>query len=121
MRAGRLVMGILYVTAGTLHFLITPRYMAIMPTWLPAHRELVLVSGVAEIAGALGVLMPFPPIRRSAAWGLVTLLIAVFPANFYMATHPEAFPGIPPWVTWLRLPLQLPLIYWAWLYTAPAM
>lgn len=119
MRAGRLVMGILYIAAGALHFLITPRYMAIMPPYLPAHRDLVLVSGAAEIAGGLGVLAPVPALRRAAAWGIIALLIAVWPANLYMATNPQAFPSIPPWIAWLRLPLQLPLLYWAWLYTRP--
>jgi uncharacterized membrane protein len=75
----------------------------------------VLISGAAEIAGGLGVL--FPPTRRAAAWGLVLLLVAVWPANLWMAQHPERFPGIPMWALWLRLPLQLPLIWWAWRYT----
>ena len=110
-------MGALYIAAGTLHFLITRRYMAIMPPYLPAHRTLVLVSGAAEIAGGFGVLAPIPAVRRSAAWGLVALLVAVMPANIYMVTGHENFPNIPVWIGWLRLPLQLPLIYWAWIYT----
>jgi len=117
MRTGRLLMGSLYLTAGVLHFLITRRYMAIVPPYLPAHRELVYVSGAAEIAGGLGILTPVPAVQRAAAWGLVALLIAVLPANLYMATASQAFPTIPNWIAWLRLPLQLPLIYWAWLYT----
>jgi uncharacterized membrane protein len=110
-------MGILYVAAGTLHFLITRRYMAITPPYLPAHRALVLISGAAEIAGGLGVLAPVPILRRAAAWGLVALLIAVFPANLYMVTGHANFPDIPAFVGWVRLPLQIPLIYWAWRYT----
>jgi uncharacterized membrane protein len=117
MRIPRLLMGALYITTGTLHFLITRRYVAIMPPYLPAPRELVLISGAAEIAGGVGVLAPSPPIRRAAAWGLVALLIAVMPANIYMVTDHEKFLGIPLWVAVLRLPLQLPLIYWAWRYT----
>mgnify|MGYP001547284569 CR=1 FL=1 len=117
MRPGRLIMGLLYIGTGTLHFLITRRYMAIMPPCIPAHRTLVLVTGAAEIAGGLGILHPFPAIRRAAAWSLVVFLIAVLPANIYMITGHQNFPTIPVWVGWLRLPLQLPLIYWAWLYT----
>jgi uncharacterized membrane protein len=114
---GRTVMGALYIAAGALHFLITPRYVAIMPPYLPAPRLLVLISGAAEIAGGVGVLLPIAALRQAAAWGLVALLLAVMPANINMAVHPGAFPGIPIWVLWLRLPLQLPLIYWAWRYT----
>ncbi len=113
----RLLMGTLYLASGALHFAATPRYMTIVPPYLPAHRSLVLLSGAAEIAGGLGILTPIPAVQRAAAWGLIALLIAVLPANLYMATGHAAFPSIPQWVGWLRLPLQLPLIYWAWLYT----
>jgi uncharacterized membrane protein len=117
MRASRLLMGTLYIAAGTLHFLLTRRYVAIMPPYLPAPRALVLISGAAEIAGGIGVLAPIPAVRRSAAWGLIALLIAVIPANIYMVSDHQRFPNIPLWVLVLRLPLQLPLIYWAWRYT----
>jgi uncharacterized membrane protein len=110
-------MAILYVAAGTLHFLVTPRYMAFMPPYLPAHRILVLISGACEIAGGLGLLAPNTMLRRAAALGLVGLLIAVFPANIYMVTGHQNFPTIPLWIAWLRLPLQVPLTYWAWRYT----
>jgi uncharacterized membrane protein len=115
MRIGRVLMGSLYVVAGIGHFVATRTYMRIMPDYLPAHRELVLISGVAEIAGGLGVLIPAT--RRPAAWGLVLFLVVVMPANIWMVQHPERFPGIPLWAVWLRLPLQLPLIWWAWRYT----
>ncbi len=117
MSPGRLVMGVLYVLAGVGHFVVTRAYVRIMPNYLPAHRELVLLSGAAEIAGGLGLLVPST--RRAAAWGIVLLLIAVFPANLWMAEHPDRFSSIPLWVLWIRLPLQLPLIWWAWQYTRP--
>ena len=117
MRVGRILMGVLYVVAGTGHFVATRVYMGIMPDYLPAHRELVLLSGAAEIAGGIGVLVP--QTRRAASFGIILLLIAVMPANVWMVQHPERYPGIPLWAMWLRLPLQLPLIWWAWRYTHP--
>ncbi len=108
-------MGAVYMAAGAGHFVATRTYERLMPDYLPAHHELVLLSGVAEIAGGLGVLLP--QTRRPAAWGLVLLLVAVFPANLWMVQHPERFPGVPLWVMWLRLPLQVPLVWWAWRYT----
>jgi uncharacterized membrane protein len=110
-------MGVLYVVAGSAHFVATRAYERMVPSYLPAPHELVLLSGAAEIAGGLGVLIPGR--RRAAAWGLVCLLVAVFPANLWMAQHPELSPGVPLWVLWLRLPLQLPLIWWAFRYTRP--
>jgi len=115
MKIGRVLMGSLYVVAGVGHFVITRAYVRIMPDYLPVHRELVLISGVAEIAGGLGVLIPAT--RRAAAWGIVVLLVAVMPANLWMAQHPELTPGVPVWALWLRVPLQLPLMWWAWIYT----
>lgn len=117
MKLGRAVMGALYLVAGAGHFLVTEVYMRIMPDYLPAHRELVLLSGLAEMAGGLGVLLPST--RRAAAWGLIVLLVAVMPANIWMVQHPERWPGIPLWALWLRLPLQGVLIWWAWRCTQP--
>jgi uncharacterized membrane protein len=117
MNTARLIMGALYILAGILHFAATRRYMTIVPPYLPIRRTLVILSGFAEIVGGLGILNPVPIVQRIAAWGLVALLIAVMPANIYMVTDHEKFRGIPLWALWLRLPLQLPLIYWAWLYT----
>jgi len=117
MRLGRVLMAALYVAAGAGHFIVTRAYMRIMPDYLPAHREIVLLSGAAEIAGGLGLLIP--PTRRTAAWGIILLLIAVLPANVWMVQHPERYPNIPLWASWIRLPLQLALIAWAWQYTEP--
>lgn len=120
MRVGRVIQGLVYVGAGVLHFVLTRQYERIMPGYLPAHRELVLVSGAAEIAGGLGLLVPqtregWP--GRAAAWGLVVLLVAVMPANVTMVTENSRFPGVPLWAAWARLPLQVPLVWWAWRYT----
>ncbi len=87
-------------------------FARIVPPYLPAPRLLVYVSGIAEIAG--GVCLLVPPLRRLAAWGLVLLLLAVFPANFYMATHHIQVTNspLPQWLLWARLPLQAVLIGW---------
>ncbi len=117
MKIGRVILALLFVVAGTLHFIAPGVYIRIMPPYLPRHLLLVYLSGAAEILGGLGLLIG--QTRRAAAWGLVALLIAVWPANLYMAMEHLALPGVmgQSWAQWLRLPLQLPLIYWAWLYT----
>jgi uncharacterized membrane protein len=103
----------LFVAAGVTHFLRPEIYERIVPPMLPAPRTIVYISGVAEFAGGFGLLVPAT--RRAAAGGLVALLICVFPANIYMAVAHVPFPGIAGerWAQWLRLPLQIPLIWWA--------
>jgi uncharacterized membrane protein len=102
---------IFFVVAGTFHFLKPKPYVQIMPPYFPAPQLLVAVSGLAEIAGGVGLLIR--PLRRAAGWGLIALLIAVFPANIYMAQHPGQF-HFAPWILWLRLPLQAVFIAWVW-------
>jgi uncharacterized membrane protein len=114
--AGKWLFGILFVAAGANHFRSPDMYMKIMPPYLPFHRELVLVSGAFEII--LGGLLLVPHLSWLAAWGLIVLLIAIFPANIYLYQHQEILPG-PPLLHLLRLPVQGVLIWWAWLYTKP--
>jgi len=111
------VLGLLFIAAGANHFLNPGFYLRIMPTWLPAHRELVALSGALEILGGLGVFVA--PVRSWAGWGLILLLVAVFPANLHMALNPELFPELPQGALWARLPLQGVLIIWAWWATRP--
>ncbi len=111
----RYLLALLFLVAGSLHFIITPVYVSIMPSYLPAPTLLVQLSGIAEILGGIGLLLPAT--QPAAAWGLILLLIAVTPANLNMALHPTHWPTIPAWLLWVRLPLQLPLIYWSFLYT----
>ena len=99
----------LFTGAGIMHFVAPDQYMRVMPPYLPQPRALVLISGAAEIAGGLGLLVP--QLRRYAAWGLIALLVAVFPANVYMAQ--EGIMG-PPWALWARLPMQAVLIWWVY-------
>lgn len=102
-----------FVAAGVLHFLRPTLYARIIPPFLPFPMALVYISGVTEILGGLGVLVP--SLRTWAGLGLIALLIAVFPANLYMALSPErAGMGVAPVWLWLRLPLQLVLIAWVW-------
>jgi len=114
---GRIILSVGFVLAGCVHLIAPQVYLKIVPPYLPAHLSIVYISGVAEILGGLGLLVAST--RQAAAWGLIALLIAVLPANIYMATAHLDAPGImgQSWAQWLRVPLQLPLIYWAWLYT----
>jgi uncharacterized membrane protein len=91
--------------------------MKMMPPFLPAHLFLVQVSGVFEIA--LGVFLLIPKYQRIAAWGLIALLIAVFPANIYMALNTDLFPEFSPLGIWLRLPFQAVIVGWAYWFTRP--
>ncbi|WP_165070811.1 DoxX family protein [Paludisphaera rhizosphaerae] len=112
--AGKAAFAALFIVGGVAHFARPEAYMKIMPPYLPFHRELVLVSGFFEIA--LGVALMIPATSRLAAWGLIALLVAVFPANVFMYQHAERF-GISPTLLLLRLPLQGLLILWAYAYT----
>jgi uncharacterized membrane protein len=111
-------MGAFYVFAGVMHFVAPDPYVGIMPAYLPWHLELVYLSGVAEILCGVGVLIPRT--RVLAAWATIALLIAVFPANLNVAIHDlpmgDATEGAGI-LNWVRLPLQLVLIAWAWWYT----
>ncbi|MFZ5481330.1 MAG: DoxX family protein [Myxococcota bacterium] len=106
------VMSAFYVFGGVMHFVKPGFYLAMMPPWLPWHRALVAISGVAEIA--LGLALLVPSLRPWAAWGLIALLIAVFPANVYAAME-----GLKGYGGWARLPFQLVFVAWAWWYTRP--
>jgi len=107
------------VLAGTLHFILPDPFVRIVPAFLPAPLVLVWVSGFFEILGGIGLLLPW--VNRAAAWGLIALFIAVFPANINMAINDIVLPGIPhnPVLYWARLPLQFLLIRWAWWFTGP--
>lgn len=100
-----------FVGAGVLHFVKPRMFEAIVPPSLPSPRALVLISGVAEVLGGAGLLIP--ALRPWAGWGLAVLLVAVFPANLYMARESERFRRLAPrWALVLRLPLQAVLLAW---------
>lgn len=110
------VLATVFVVAGALHFAVPDSYTRIVPKWLPAPRLLVYVSGAFELLGGVGLLIP--QLRSAAGWGLIALLVAVFPANIQMLQAARSA-GAPFWgqlLLWLRLPLQ-PLLMW-WVYRA---
>ena len=111
------LLAVVFTAAGALHFLRPAMYEEIMPPYVPAHHELVLVSGAAEIAGA--VMVVFPRTRRLGGLWLAATLVAVFPANVNMALHPDRYASLSPALLWARLPLQALLIRWVCRATSP--
>lgn len=102
-----------FILAGVNHFVMPRPYESIVPGPLRDHaKRIVQISGVAEVAGGVGVLLPAT--RRLSGLGLIALLAAVFPANVQMALAPERFPKIPRWALYARLPLQPLMMVWAW-------
>lgn len=112
--ASRCVLAVFMIGAGVMHFVDPDFYIRIMPPYLPLHSELVYLSGVCEIV--LGVLILIPGYSMLAAWGIVALLIAVFPANIHLYQNQDVLPG-PPLFHLLRLPLQGLLILWVYWHT----
>ena len=108
----RIVLGGFFLAAGALHFIKPRPYESIMPEALPGHRELVYLSGVAEMAGGAGVLAD--PTRRPAGWWLIATMLAVFPANVNMAARADRFRAVPEPLLWARLPIQGAILYWIW-------
>jgi uncharacterized membrane protein len=110
----RWLLTIFMVGAGVNHFIAPDAYVGMMPSALPAPLMLVYVSGIAEVLGGVGLILPTT--RKLAAWGLIALYVAVFPANLNMAINhlPLGTHEVPTWALWARLPLQGVLIAWAW-------
>ncbi|MBK9314965.1 MAG: DoxX family membrane protein [Acidobacteria bacterium] len=101
-----------FVAAGVNHFVNPDFYIRIMPPYLPWHRELVYLSGVFEIV--FGLLVLVPRYLRMAGWGLIVVLIAVYPANIHMALNSHLYPDVPVAFHYIRLPLQFVFIAWVW-------
>jgi uncharacterized membrane protein len=96
---------IFWIVAGAMHFVIPRQYQAIVPPYLARwKKELVVASGIAEIAGGVAVLPDAT--RRGARWWLLATLVAVYPANIHMAVNSKDFPNIPAAALWARLPVQ---------------
>jgi uncharacterized membrane protein len=116
--AFRVLLALLFLFAGTVHLIDAELFLPIMPPWVPWHLLCIEVSGVFELLGGLGLLIPIQQVQLMAGWGLVLLLVAVFPANIYMAMANIKVHGFPPepWMDWVRLPLQ-PLLIMGVLWT----
>jgi len=101
-----------FLFTGVSHFTNPARFVAMMPPFIPAHDVMVAVSGIAELAGAMGLMIPAT--RRTAGFGLIALLLAIFPANIYVAVASKTVVGMPdaPWYYWVRLPFQPVYIAW---------
>ena len=108
------LLSVFFVVAGIGHFVSPQTYLPLMPPYLPWHLFLIYLSGAAEVAGGVGLCVP--QLRRAAGWGLIALLIAIFPANIYMLTDGLELGGkaVPAWILWARLPLQGVLMAWVW-------
>lgn len=116
MAVSKYVLAIFMIGAGTMHFVNPGFYIKIMPPYLPLHRELVYLSGVCEIV--LGVLLLIRRFSTLAAWGIIALLVAVFPANIYVYQNQDVLPARPLFHL-LRLPFQGVFIAWAYWHTRP--
>ncbi|MCH8534498.1 MAG: DoxX family protein [Flavobacteriaceae bacterium] len=108
------LMGIMYFFAGIMHFIKPKAYMRVMPQFLPAHKTLVYLSGVAEIILGIGVL--FPETRNLSILGIVAMLVVFFLVHFNMLRGGKHAAGVPLWILILRIPIQLLLIWWALVY-----
>ncbi len=109
-------MAALYILAGVNHFRAPSFYVKIMPTWIPNHKLMVMLSGIAEIV--LGAFLLVPQTQSLAAWGIILMLIVFFSVHIFMIQNRNTlFKDKPAWILYLRLPMQFVLIYWAYLYT----
>ena len=112
-----IVVALFFLAGGTAHFAVIDFFVQAMPDYLPWHRELVIISGVFELLGAIGILLP--QTRLFAAYGLLALVVAVYPANIYMAMHPERYPDIPELFLYIRLPFQFLFLWFIWWAVKP--
>ncbi|MDX1591221.1 MAG: DoxX family protein [Balneolaceae bacterium] len=111
----KLLFALIFVFTGILHLVRPEIFLKIMPPWIPWHKAMVFISGLLEIL--FGCMLLIPSVSKIGAWGLIVVLIGVFPANIHMAVYSEKFSFVPAWILWARLPLQFVLIAWAYLYT----
>ena len=112
-----LIIAVFFIAGGIAHFVVTDSYIAAMPDYLGYHKEFIIISGVFEILGAIGILVP--QTRLLAGYGLVALIIAVYPANINMALHPEKYTDISELFLYIRLPFQFLFMWFVWWAIAP--
>lgn len=111
-RVPLLMVSLFFFVGSMAHFFLTDFFLLAMPDYLAYHWEIVMVSGVFELLGAVGILLP--KVRLLAGYCLIMLCVVVFPANINMALHPEQFTNIPEILLYIRLPIQLLLIWFIW-------
>ncbi|MFT6247033.1 MAG: putative membrane protein [Cognaticolwellia sp.] len=112
-----LVIALFFLTGGIAHFVIADFFIKAMPDYLGYHKELVLISGVLEILGAIGILIP--QTRLLVGYGVIALIIAIYPANIHMALHPEKYTNISTLLLYIRLPCQFLFVWFVWWAIAP--
>ena len=112
-----LIISILFITGGISHFVVTDSFVMAMPDYLGYHKELVIISGVFEILGGIGILVP--QTRLFAGYGLIALIIAVYPANINMALHPEKYKEFSELFLYIRLPFQFLFVWFVWRAITP--
>ncbi len=108
------LMAAMYVFAGIMHFIKPKMYLRIMPKYLPKHKLLVLLSGMAEVG--LGIALCIPVLKNIAIYGIIVMLAIFLMVHFYMLSSKKASAGLAVWILILRIPLQFGLIYWAYWY-----
>lgn len=108
-------MAVLYILAGINHFRKPKLYESIMPPYIPAHKSMVILSGIAEMV--LGLMLLIPENQHIAAWGIILMLTLFFTVHIYMLQEEKAAMKLPKWVLFLRIPLQIVLMFWAYQYT----
>ncbi len=107
-------MVVIYVIAGIMHFVRPKMYMRILPGYLPGHKALVAISGIAEIV--IGIALCFPATKNFAIYAIMVMLTFFLPAHFHMLFNKKASMGIAKWVLIARIPLQFALMFWAYWY-----
>ncbi len=117
MTTSQRLLSVFWIVAGVNHLVNPKVYLAIMPDQIPAHPQMVLWSGIAEVIGGLAVI-PKRTRNPFARWWILGVLAAVYPANIHMALNPERYKKIPEPALWARLPLQFVAAWWAWRATA---
>lgn len=111
----KFLFALIFIIAGINHFRNPAFYLGIMPPYLPWPSALHLIAGFFELV--FGIMLIIPRYQKLGAWGLIALLIAVYPANIHMAVNHQQYPNLPMAFHWIRLPLQFVLIAWAWWFT----
>lgn len=108
------LMGIIFILTGLNHFRVPKIYERIIPPYIPSHKNMVMLSGVAEVF--LGILLLIPSMQSFAAWAIILMMLLFLPVHIFMLQDKRAGSGLPKWLLILRIPLQFAIIYWAWLY-----